>query len=162
MMNRQDKEQLVASLRDRFSSSQAAFLVGMQGMTVAQLQTLRKGVRRLGGDVQVAKNTLLERASDGIAGAQDLKPHFAQQIAVVFAPSDITGIAKAIFDVKRDCEILKVTAGFLDGNLIDAGTIERLAFLPSREQLLAQLCGCLKNAPVRLLWVLKQASEKEQ
>ena len=161
-MNRQDKEQLVASLRERFSASQAAFLVGVQGLTVAQVQSLRKGVRKFGGQVQVAKNTLLERAAEGIAGIQDLRPQFTRQIAVVFASADAPGVARAIFEVKRSCELLTVTAGCLDGKVVDGAMVQYLASLPPRDQLLGQVCGVLNATVAKLLWVLKQASEKGQ
>lgn len=161
-MNRQDKELLVTSLRERFSASQAAFLVGVQGLTVAQVQSLRKGVRKYGGHVQVAKNTLLALAADGIEGVQDLRPQFTQQIAVVFASTDAPGVARAIFDVKRACDRLNVTGGYLEGRVVDGAVVQFLASLPSREQLLGQLCGVLNATTVKLLYVLKQASEKQQ
>lgn len=161
-MNRQDKEQLVASLRERFSASEAAFLVGVQGLTVAQVQSLRKNVRTCGGHVQVAKNTLLGLAVDGVAGVQELRPQFTEQLAVVFATTDAQGVARAIFDVKRAVDRLKVTAGYLEGKIVDGATVQYLASLPSRDQLLGQVCGVLNATTVKLLFVLKQASEKQQ
>lgn len=161
-MNRQDKEQLVASLRERFSTSQAAFLVGVQGLTVAQMQSLRKGVRACGGHVQVAKNTLLAIAAEGVPVVQELRPQFAKQLAVVFATDDTSGVARAIFEVKRDCDLLKVAAGYLDGRVIDGATVQYFASLPSRDQLLGMFCGTLNATMTKLVFVLKQASEKEQ
>ncbi|MCL5436717.1 MAG: 50S ribosomal protein L10 [Candidatus Dependentiae bacterium] len=161
-MNRQDKEQLVTSLRERFSACQAAFVVEVQGLTVGQLQALRRGVRACDGHVQVAKNTLLSRATDGLGAVHDLNPQFARQIAVVFATGDAPAVARAIFSAKQNANKLKVTAGYFDGALISAQKVQFLASLPSREQLLGQLCGVLSAPVVKLLWVLKAASEKGQ
>lgn len=160
-MNRQDKEQLVASLRERFSASEAAFLVGVQGLTVAQVQALRKSVRSCGGHVQVAKNTLLAIAADGVAGVQELRPQFTQQLAVVFAKTDAPGVARAIFGVKRDVDRLQVTAGYFEGRVVDGAMVQYLASLPSRDQLLGQVCGALNATIAKLVYVLKQASEKQ-
>lgn len=171
-MNRRDKELLVDSLRQEFSQSQAAFLVSVQGLTVNQVQTLRRGVRQHGGSMKVAKNTLLTIASEGISGTEGLKPYFATQIAIVFAHDNVPAIAGVLHRAK-EMENFAFVAGSFDGVLVDKSKLEFLATLPSREQLLAQVCGTLK-APitsyvgimnqllVRFLWVLKQASEKGQ
>ena len=171
-MNRQDKELLVGSLTERLSKSQAVFLVQVQGLTVAQLQSLRRGVSQRGGQVEVAKNTLLARASQGVAGVEELTPYYTQQIAVVFANSDVPGVARVIYDASKEIEKLSVTIGCFEGQVIGSDEMVFLATLPPREVLLAQVCGGLM-APVtatvsimhqmiaRLLWVLQQASEKE-
>ncbi|HBL98425.1 TPA: 50S ribosomal protein L10 [Candidatus Dependentiae bacterium] len=172
-MNRRDKELLVESLRDKFTNSQAAFLVQVQGLTVAQLQALRRSVYRHGGEVEVAKNTLLIRATEGVAGVEELKPHFVQQIAVVFAPTDATAVARVVYETSKEHEKLVIQVGCFEGRFIDGDKVKFIATLPSREVLLAQVCGGL-NAPItsyvsllnqlmtRMLCVLKQASEKEQ
>lgn len=171
-MNRQEKETLVQDLKGRFSESQAAFLVGVQGLTVAQLQQLRRSVRAKDGSLLVAKNTLLDRAAGEIEGVAVLRPHFRSQIAIVFAKSDVPGVAKVLFDASKDLEKLETTAGYFEGEVLSKQKIEFLATLPPREVLLAQVCAGIQ-APItgfasvlhqmvaRLLYVLKQASEKQ-
>lgn len=170
-MNRQEKELLVSNLREQFANSQAAFLVGVQGLTVAQMQVLRRSVREKDGSMLVAKNTLLRRAVDEVAGADALSPYLRSQVAIVFAQSDVPGVAKALFESSKSMEKLETSAGFFEGALLTKQNVEFLATLPPREELLAQVCAGVQ-APItgfvsvlhqmvtRLLYVLKQASEK--
>jgi large subunit ribosomal protein L10 len=172
-MNRQEKEQIIKVVRDSFQSSQAAFIVGMQGMTVESVQRLRKQLRGQQGSFKVAKNTLLKIATKDIPGLTDLAPYFQEQIAIVFAGNEPVAIAKVIFEAAKQDEKLKVMGGTLNAKVIDKAQIEFLATLPPREVLLAHLCGTLK-APItgyvsvlnqlvlKLLWALKQVSEKKQ
>jgi large subunit ribosomal protein L10 len=172
-MNRREKELLIESLKERFSASQATFLIGVQGLTVMQLQKLRRNIRKNGGELKVVKNTLLLRASQGVPGTEVLHPYFQKQVAVIFAPTEVPGIARVVYEAAKELEKLSLAAGCFSGALIGQDKLQFLATLPPREQLLAMLCGGLK-APitncvgllnqliVRLAVVLKNASEKQQ
>jgi len=172
-MNRREKQAVIKEMRTGFSDSQASFLVGVQGLTVNRVQKFRRLIRKEGGEVNVVKNTLLRVAVDGLAGVQNLAPHFEQQIAVVFAFKEPTAIARAIYATAKEDEQFKVVAGYLEGSVMNAAKIEYLATLPPRDQLVAMVCGGLK-APIanhtivlkkilmQFMWVIKQASEKTQ
>lgn len=172
-MNRQEKHELVQSLKNDFTQHQASFVVNVQGLTVDQMQLLRKNVRQHGGKVKVPKNTLAKIAIREIAGMGDLEPFLKQQIAIVFADQDSVGVAKVLDTFARDNQRLHIVAGCVEHKVIDKSMIEFLSSLPPREQLLANVCGALR-APlaqhvlllrqlmVRLLWVLKQAAEKSR
>lgn len=172
-MNRQEKQLVVESLKHDLSQSQAAFLVGVHGMTVSQVQSLRRGLRKQGGTLKVAKNSLLRRAVKEMPGAKDLDSYCKDQIAVIFANRDATSIAKTIYEFSKEHEKMTIVAGFFEAQAISSDMVRFLGTLPPKEILLAQMCGLLK-APIsahvsvlnqlvaRLLFVLKQASEKHQ
>jgi large subunit ribosomal protein L10 len=171
-MNRQEKHELVQTLKHDFMHTQASFVVNVQGLTVDQLQSLRRNVRQHGGKIKVPKNSLAKLAIREIPGVCDLEPFFKQQTAVVFADKDSVAIAKVIETFARENERLHIIAGCVEQRIVDKGMIEFLSSLPPREQLLANVCGALR-APlahhvillrqliVRLMWVLKQAAEKQ-
>lgn len=171
-MNRQQKEQVVLQLRESFTESPASFLVAYKGLTVNEMQSLRRKLRASGGSLKVTKARLMKIAADGIEKSQQLLPYFKDQIGVVFALQEAPAVAKVLRDFSQDHEALKLVIGQMDANLLDSQAITRIASLPSREVLLAQLCGAL-NAPIvnfasvlnmqiiRLLVVLKQLSEKK-
>jgi large subunit ribosomal protein L10 len=171
-MNRKEKQLVIDEVRNDFEQSQASFLIGVEGMTVHDLQGLRKGLYEKGARLKVAKNTLLKIATQDLQGLNELAPHFKDQIAIVFAKEETPEVAKIIFNISKANERLKIVAGALDKKVINKSEIEFLAALPSREVLLAQVCGTLK-APIsglvsvlnqlilRPLWVLKQISEKK-
>ena len=154
MMNRQQKETLVGEIKKDFKESQATFVVGTKGLSVAAVQQLRSELYAKNGKMKVIKNTLLRRAVDDLDGLNELEPFFQEQIAVIFAPEEAPAIAKVLFDVADKGKVLSLKAGALDAKLISSAQVEALAKLPSKEVLLGLLCGTL-NAPltnyVRLL-----------
>ncbi len=171
-MNRQQKALVVEGLKKDFSDSQATFLVGFKGLTVKQMQSLRKELRQKGGTLKIAKARLMLRATEGEAGIEQLIPFLKGQIGLVFASNESPAIAKVLHDFSKGNEALELVAGYLDSQLLDQETIVHLASLPSKEVLLAQVCGTLKAPAIglaavlnvlvlRFLWTLKQVGEKK-
>jgi large subunit ribosomal protein L10 len=132
----------------------------MQGLTVAQVQKLRKGIAAK-GKMCVAKNTLLKRATRDIAGAEQLEPYFKDQIALIFAHQDAPAVAKVVHGLSEETDKLKVLAGYLDKRVVDASKVKFIATLPSKEVLIARLAGLLKSPVSRLAFVLKEISTKQ-
>lgn len=146
-MNRQEKQSVIDAVKDDFQRSQATFIVATQGMNVESIQRLRSGLYAQNGTMKVVKNTLLKRATKDLPGIADLEPFFKEQIAVVFAKGEAPSVAKLLYDATKDGQKLALIGGTLDAKVITAKQIEYLANLPSREVLLAHLCGTL-NAPL--------------
>lgn len=172
MMNRQQKQQFVETLKTDFSDAQAAFFVGVRGLTVSQLQHLRNEVRTKGGKLKVAKITLMRRAIDELDVATNLSPLLKHQLAVIFAQKETPAIAKAVYEYSKQNNQLELVGGFLDSSVLDKHAVIKLASLPPKEVLLAQLCGTL-NAPIaglarvstmlmlKLLFALKEIEKKK-
>jgi large subunit ribosomal protein L10 len=146
-MNRQEKQSIIDAVKKDFQGSQAAFVVGTKGMDVASVHKLRTELYAKKGSMRVVKNTLLKRATSDMAGLSDLDSLFSDQIAVVFATEEAPAIAKVLFEMAKEGKILTIRGGALDARLISSAQVESLALLPSREVLLARLCGTLK-API--------------
>lgn len=155
-MNRQNKQELVSSLRESFLNSQAAFLVSVQGLSVAQLESFRKDLRQEEGKLRVAKNTLLKIATSDIAGADGLHSHFSKQIAVIFAEGEAPGVAKVIQKTAKRNEELQVIAGCFEGKVLDTAQVNVLASIPSREVLLAQVGMGIQSPTRSIAMGLKQ------
>lgn len=172
-MNRQQKISVVESLASDYSKSQAVFLVGFRGMTVEQLQKLRRQLRQNGGHLQVAKMSLMRRVvKDDDTACNALMPYLKDQCAIVFADADVSAVAKALQAIAKENEKLTLVAGCFESMLLSKEAIVRIASLPSREVLLAQLCGTLQS-PVctlarllnmnmlRMLQALKQIEKQK-
>lgn len=153
-MNRQQKELVVQLLKENFTQSPASFVVGYKGLTVNEMQSLRKKLRAQGGNLKVTKARLMKIAASDIAGSDALKPYFKEQIGVVFATQEAPAVAKVLYDFAKDHSALQIIVGQFESQVLDAQTIGRIATLPSREQLLAQLCGTLMAPITRLAIVL--------
>lgn len=171
-MNRQQKEGLVELLRQEFADAQASFLVDYKGLTVGSLHTLRKQLREKNGTFRVAKARLMKRAIDGVDGVDELLQYMHGQVGLVFAADDVAAVAKALHTFVQANEKMKLLAGFVDSRVLNSNNVVRIASLPSKDIMLAQLCGTMK-APInnfagvlnmlilRLLLVLKQIAEKQ-
>jgi large subunit ribosomal protein L10 len=172
MMNRQEKQNLIKSLKQNFESSQASFLINVKGLTVEEVKGLRKNLRTEKGILKVAKNTLFKKATENLEGINALNPFFKEQIGVVFANQDSPAVAKILFQTSQTIGNLALIAGSLDRKLINKEQIEFLASLPSKEVLLGRVAGTL-NMPIvsfvtllhqliqRLLWALKKIEEQK-
>lgn len=159
-MNRQEKETVVSDLRENFSHNTGLFIIGYKGMTVAQMQQLRKEIRQNQGYLKVAKVRLVKRAIEGLPGSEELAPLFKEQVALVFAEKESPAVAKVIGNFAKENKALRVVAGYIDSEVLSAEIVGRIAALPSREVLFAQLCYTLKAPMTRLVWMLKGMQEK--
>lgn len=172
-MNRQEKEKVVAALRDKIANSQATFLVTYQGLSVSQVESLRGKLRSQGGSFKIAKARLMKRAVEGMDAVDAMAPHFKNQVGLVFAGGEAPSVAQTLRDFSKKNEALNILLGAMDARLLAKDDVIRIASLPSKEVLLAQVCGTL-NAPAsslvrvlhtlvaRLLYVLKKIEEQKQ
>ncbi|MFJ7176874.1 50S ribosomal protein L10 [Streptomyces massasporeus] len=142
-MARPDKVDAVEEMREKFRNSNAAVVTAYTGLTVAQLQQLR---RSLGENAQyrVAKNTLTKIAANE-AGITTLDDLFAGSSAVAFVTGDPVEAAKGLRDFAKDNPSLVIKGGVLDGKAMSADEIKKLADLESREVLLSKLAGAFKG-----------------
>ncbi|MFE1247727.1 50S ribosomal protein L10 [Streptomyces sp. NPDC058735] len=142
-MARPDKVDAVEEMRDKFRDSNAAVVTAYTGLTVAQLQKLR---RSLGENAQyrVAKNTLTKIAANE-AGITTLDDLFTGSSAVAFVTGDPVEAAKGLRDFAKDNPNLVIKGGVLDGKALSAEEITKLADLESREVLLSKLAGAFKG-----------------
>ncbi|GGV77289.1 MULTISPECIES: 50S ribosomal protein L10 [Streptomyces] len=142
-MARPDKVDAVEEMREKFRNSNAAVVTAYTGLTVAQLQQLR---RSLGENAQyrVAKNTLTKIAANE-AGITTLDDLFAGSSAVAFVTGDPVEAAKGLRDFAKDNPNLVIKGGVLDGKALSADEIKKLADLESREVLLSKLAGAFKG-----------------
>ncbi|MCL2737032.1 MAG: 50S ribosomal protein L10 [Propionibacteriaceae bacterium] len=140
-MARPDKEATVKELSEKFSSSAAAVLTEYRGLTVKALKNLR---RSLGDDAtySVTKNTLTAIAARE-AGIDGLDDQLTGPTAIAFITGDVATVAKGIRAFAKDHPALVIKGGYMDGRVLDADTVKKLADLESREVLLAKMAGAM-------------------
>lgn len=161
-MNKIKKQQMLEELRSGLGQSEAAFLVGVQGLSVAEVQGLRRNLRQAGAVMHVAKNTLVKIAVHDNPGMSVLEPYCKNQLALVLVKNEAPAAARAIHTFSREHEKLNFVAGVFQSHLVDRGQFGFLATLPSHDVLVAQFCGLLKAPIARLAFVLARAAEKKQ
>jgi large subunit ribosomal protein L10 len=138
-MARPDKAAAVAELVESFQESAGAVLTEYRGLTVKQLQDLRRALGE-NANYAVVKNTLTQIAAReaGVEGFDDL---LVGPTAIAFINGDVVEAAKGLRDFAKANPSLVIKGGVLDGNALDAAEIAKIADLESREVLLAKLAG---------------------
>ncbi len=171
MLTKQQKIEEVESLREKLARANSTLAVDYRGLTVGQSQELRRRLRRAAEgavEYRVTKNTLLRRAvSDGPWAG--LGSFLDGPTAIAIAFEDASAVARALCDFAKEHEKLQIKGGMVDGQVVDPAQIQRLAALPSKQELRAQLAGTLQS-PLRnlagtlmaLLGHLRNALEQRQ
>ena len=143
-MNRTEKAAVISGLQERLGRLPNVYLTDFSGIAVKQMTDLRRRFRSAGVEYLVVKNTLAQRAFR----ATDLS---------VLADEDLTGptgfvlsddpiaAAKVIADFHDETKTLTVKSGYIDGRAVTAEDVQRLARLPSREQLLSEFASGLQS-----------------
>ena len=150
-MKRTDKEQLVIELKEQIAGAKALYYTDFTGLNVKRMTDLRRKLRKAGVQYVVIKNTLALRAvnESGLVGER-LKGPTGLVVAndPVEAARILTDFAKA-----NDARPA-VKGGMFDGAAIDAAQVKRLAAMPSREQMLAELGAGLQSPLSSMLGVM--------
>jgi large subunit ribosomal protein L10 len=142
-MAQSEKVAAVAEITDRFRGSQAAVLTEYRGLTTAEMTQLR---RNLGPDTTyaVVKNTLTKRAISEV-GYTELTDLLAGPTAIAFVAGDPVEAAKGLRDFAKTSPALVIKGGVLDGKMLSADEINKIADLEPREVLLAKLASAMKG-----------------
>ncbi|QCW51677.2 50S ribosomal protein L10 [Nocardioides dongxiaopingii] len=172
-MARADRNAAVAEIVESFNASDGAVLTEYRGLTVKELQNLRRSLGE-NASYAVVKNTLAKIAANqvGISGFDDL---LTGPTAIAFINGDVVEAAKGLRDFAKANPALVIKGGVLDGNILDAKEIAKLADLESREVLLGKMAGAmlaslsqavyLLNAPIaqaaRLAGALQAKAEED-
>ena len=141
-MKRTEKEQLVAELKDKIKGAPALYYTDFTGLNVKRMTELRRRMRKANVEYVVIKNTLALRAvnESGLVGERLRGP-----TGLVVA-RDAVAAAKLLQDfAKENDQKPAVKGGMLDGRAIAVEQVKKLASMPSREQMLAELGAGLQS-----------------
>lgn len=141
------KAQKVSALAEHLSGSAAVVVTEYRGLTVQDLQDLRRKLRTRGVDYHVVKNTLFARAADE-AGRPAIRPLLSGPTAIAVPAKDQTldevEVARSVVDEMRTFKALKVAGALIGGRAYGPDDVTSLARLPSRQQLQGALVGTLQ------------------
>lgn len=137
-----EKVAAVKELADKFRDSDAVIVTDYRGLSVPQLAELRNSLHGVATYI-VAKNTLTALAAKdaGVNGLEDL---FVGPTAIAFVTGDPVEAAKGLKEFAKTNDALVIKGGVLEGNVISAEVVNKLADLESREVLLAKAAGAFK------------------
>jgi len=151
-VNREEKAELVDSLRQTFNTSEVVVITHQTGLTVAEVERLRAKVREAGAGYKVTKNRLARLALQGTQ-YENLTDHFTGPTSVTTA-QDPVAAAKAVVEFANSNEKLIIIGGGLGENPLTADEIKALAKVPPIEELRAKIVGMLQTPASRMVGVL--------
>lgn len=134
------KEAVIAELTDALGKSGFTVLTNYRGLSVTQMQDLRRQLREHNAEYRVTKNTLT-RFAVRANNLEELEEFLEGPTAIMFAYDDPAQPAKVLRDFVRSTRILELKAGVLDGAVVPADRVEAIADLPSRDELLGKVVG---------------------
>ena len=146
MLTRQQKEEQVAELKDKFERATSVFVADYKGLGVAQMETLRGDLRKAEAsesEFRVAKNSVLRLASNG-GPAEGLQEHFSGTTSIAMSFGDPVTLAKTLVDYAKDNEAFELRSALVDGEVLDDAGIKHLSTLPSLDELRGKLVGLLQ------------------
>lgn len=152
-MRKEEKQEVINELRDKFAKAKAAVLTGYSGINVEQITELRSKLRQAKVEYRVVKNTLARKAAEG-TGIAPLKDYFVGPIGIALGYDDPVAPAKILSDFGKTQEKLELKVGVLDGRLLKQADIKALASLPSLNALRAKIVGLLQAPASRLVGLM--------
>jgi len=155
-MNKQEKDEFIGELQQKLEGASAFYLTDFTGLNVKQITQFRARLRKQGVDYVVVKNTLAQRALQGL-DFPDVASFFTGPTGLVIGRDDAVAAAKALTDFARefgDRPAIKV--GVVEKREVTPDQIKQLADMPPREVLLAQIAGGLQAPMARLAGGMSQ------
>jgi len=152
-ISKQRKAELVTQYIEQLKQSQGIILADYRGLSVDDMNQIRRTVRPLGGKFQVVKNRLLALALKEV-GLSLPEEWLVGPTAIGFCHEEVPPVAKALRDATKELEVLRIKGGLVGTSVISAKQVYAIADLPSREVLLAQVLGTINAPATRLAGVI--------
>ena len=141
------KQSVVKEIVSKAKDASTIVVAEYRGLTVAQLQELRRALRKEDAELCVYKNSLVERASEEL-GYQDLNEVLSGPNAIIFSKDVINGAKVVAKYSRRFGDTLTIKGGIVEGKFADTTKIKEVAKLPGKEGLISMFLSCLQ-APIR-------------
>lgn len=155
------KAQQVEEIKSLISNCKGMVVVAYQGISVADDTALRAKFRAENVQYKVLKNRLVLRALQEL-GIEGFDKYLEGSSAFAFANGDALAAAKIVTEQGKTVKALQAKCGLMDGAFIDEKVVAKLASIPSKEVLLAQLLGMLQSPISGLARALQQVAEKAE
>ena len=156
----EQKQKFVSELAEEMRNSVSGVLVNYQGITVDDDTKMRKALREAGVKYRVVKYSLTGRACDEV-GFGEMKQHLVGMTAIAISENDAVAPAKVLKEYAEKIESFQILAGYLDGAVVDADTVNKLADIPSKEVLIAKLLGSIKSPIYGFAYALQAVIDRD-
>jgi large subunit ribosomal protein L10 len=158
-VKREEKVKMVEELHDRFRRAKATVLTKFQGLTVPEMEALRKHLRASEVEYKVVKNTLAEKAAEGTDVVQ-ATDRLVGPIGIAWGYKDPVTPVKALSEFIRKQKGFELVSGVLEGKLLGPRELKEVALLPSREVMIGKMLGSVRSPLFGLAGALQGIQRK--
>ena len=158
MMSKEKKQNYIKEMSTQFDKSEAVIVAHYQGLTVKQLDDLRKQMRKHGIIFKVTKNRITKLAIEKTK-CKDLSNLFTGPTAVALSEDAITS-AKILTKFSKDHQNLKILGGIMGNDILDVAGVQNVASLPSLEEARAKIVGILRSPAQKIASILLAPAQK--
>lgn len=155
------KKPIVEEIAGHIDNAASVVLVTYSGITVEQDTALRKELREAGIVYKVYKNTMMNFAFQGTP-CEALSKHLEGPNAIAISKADATAPARIVAKYAKTIPSLKLIAAVVEGSYYDEKSVQELANIPSREELLGRLFGSMQSPIANFARVIKQIAEAKE
>jgi len=159
-MGIRENEEIVKEISERYQRSNSLCFTNFLRLKAAQLNILRRSLKRENAELKVFKNTLIKRALTDETNESDIDELVEGPIALVFGYEDPLRPLKIISDFRGENEELVITGGFIEGKYFDYETFGKLASIPSKEELYGKIMTSLNSPLNKLVFILSGITKK--
>lgn len=146
----EDKQAIVAELKDTLSQSQLAVVINYKGLTVSEITDLRRRLLPKGAVCKVTKNTLMRIAVEGDSTWGPMTTFLSDSSAFLLIKDDVGGALKAYQDFQKASKKTELRGGVMEGRALTEADVKAIADLPSKEQLMGQIAGAINGVATKL------------
>ena len=158
MISKEKKQVYINEMTTQFDKSEAVIVTHYQGLTVKQLDELRKRMREHGIQFKITKNKITRLALEKTR-CKELSKLFTGPTAVALSSDAITS-AKILTNFSRENSNLKILGGIMGGDILDVAGVLNVATLPSLEEARAKIAGILRSPAQKIASILLAPGSK--
>jgi large subunit ribosomal protein L10 len=157
-VERAAKAEQIASLGELFKATKVVVVAHYSGLTVAQMQTLRRQMKHAGASVRVAKNRLAKIALEG-SDVATIAPLLKGPTLIAFS-GDPVAAPKVAVDFAKTNERFVIIGGAMGKTALDPNGVKALAALPSLDELRARIVGLIVAPATKIAQVINAPAVK--
>ena len=158
MMNKEQKKQYISDMSTQLDKSEAVIVTHYQGLTVSQLDELRKQMREHGIQFKITNNRITKLALEKTR-CKDISDLFSGPTAVAMSEDAITS-AKILTKFSKENQNLKILGGIMGTDILDVAGVQNVATLPSLEEARAKIVGILRSPAQKIASILLAPASK--
>lgn len=152
-MRKKEKEELVFELKEKIARTKGMLFVDFRGLKTIEISSLRKNLKENKGELKVVKNSLILLAIKTNSGKK-IEEILKGPTAFIFGFDDIVPLIKLVVNFKRKIASLKIKGAILEDEVFREEEIEKIASLPSKEELIAKIVFLFNSPLIKLINIL--------